>query len=97
MNSVTNAGKVIDPLVNKGAFWVSNEEKLEARNPPWLDNSVITDVLVVEDRSWLGVIEKPTEILFDGLDTLSLDDADSAVDGKILCRRLVIIVWDARR
>ena len=91
---MTNAGKVIDLLVNKEAFWVSNEEKLDARNPPWLDNSVIADDLIVKDRFRLGISETPSEILFDWLDTLGLNDVNSVDDGEILAIRLDIIVWD---
>ena len=94
---MTNAGKVIDLLVNKEAFWVSNEEKLDARNPPWLENSVMVDVLVVKDRSRLGMREPPTDMLFDWLDTLGLNNMDSADDGKNLWRRLDLMVWDAER
>ena len=74
-----------------------NEEKLDARNPPWLDNSVNSDALVVKDRSGLGVSETPTEILFDNLETLSLNDTDSVDDSEILWRRLDVIVLDAER
>ena len=74
-----------------------NEEKFDARNPPWLDNSVISDALVVKDKSRLGVSETPTEILFENLDTLSLNDADSVDDSEILWKRLDVIVLDAER
>ena len=84
MKLLTNAGKFIDSLVNKNAFGVSNEEKLDPRNPPWLDDSIISDVLVVKGRSRLGVSETSTEILFGWLDTLDLNDADSVDDGEIL-------------
>ena len=84
MKLLTNAGKFIDSLVNKNAFAVSNEEKLAPRNPPWLDDSIISDVLVVKGRSRLGVSETSTEILFGWLDTLDLNDADSVDDGEIL-------------
>ena len=94
---MTNAAKVIDLLVNKEAFWVSNEEKLDARNPPWLENSVMVDVLVVKDRSRLGMREPPTDMLFDWLDTLGLNNMDSADDGKNFWRRLDLMVWDAER
>ena len=97
MNPETNAGKGIDSLVNKGAFLVANEEKLDAKNPSCLANCVIADALVVEDRSRVGVSEKPTEILFDWLGTLGPNDADFLDDGEIFWRRLDINVWDAGR
>ena len=51
----------------------------------------------MKDRSRVGVSEKLTEILFDSLDTLGLNDEDSVDDGEIPWRRLDIIVWDAGR
>ena len=95
--AVTTADKAINSLINKEAFWVSNEEKLDARKPPRLNNSVIADAPVVKDISRLGVSETPTEILFDWLETLGVSDADCVDDGKILKGRLDIIVWDAGR
>ena len=94
---MTNAGKVIDLLINKEPFWVSNEEKLDARNPSWLDSFVIAVAVVVKDRYSLGVGETPFEVLIDWLDTLGLNNMDSADDGKNLWRRLDLIVWDAER
>ena len=70
-----------------------NEEKLDARNPSLLDNSLISDALFVKDRSRLNVSETPTVMLFVWLDTLGLND--SVGDGKILGRSLDIVVWDA--
>ena len=90
-----NAGKVIDSIINKET--VSNEEKRDARNLPWLDKPVIADSLVVKDRFRPGVSETPPDILLDWLETLSLIDADFFGDGEILRRRLDITVWDAER
>ena len=50
---------LIDSIINKEA--VSNGEKHDARNPPWLNNSVIADSLIVKDRFRPGVNETPTE------------------------------------
>ena len=58
---------------------------------------MIADAPVVKGRSRLGVSETLTEILFDWLDTLGLNNADSVDDGEILWRRLDIICWDAGR
>ena len=93
MNPVTNAGKITNSLINT----VSNEEKLDARNSPLLDNSVIANTFAVKDISPLGVCETPTEVLFDWLEILGLKDADFVGDGEILWGRLDIIVWDAGR
>lgn len=44
----------------------------------------MVDALVVKDRSRLGMREPPTDMLFDWLDTLGLNNMDSADDGKNL-------------
>ena len=64
---------------------------------PLLDNSAIADASVVKVRFRPRVRETPTEKLFELLDTLGLNDADSADVGDILWRRLDITVWDAGR
>ena len=62
-----------------------------------LNNSVLADAPVVKDRFRLRVSETLTEKLFELLDTLGLNDADSVDVVEILWRRLDIIVWDAGR
>ena len=89
--------RVIDSLINEEALWVTNEEKLDEKKPPWLDSSVIADVLVVKGRVGVGVIETPTDILPNWLDTLGLNDVDSGDDGDILWLRVDVIVWGAAK
>ena len=73
---MTNAGELIDLLINKEPFWVSNEEKLDEKISPLLDSFVIADAVVVKDRSRLSISEISTEVLFGWLDTLGLNNVD---------------------
>ena len=94
-NLLTYAKKVIDSLINEEELWVRNEENLDEKKPPWLDTSVIADVLVVKARAGVGVSDRQIDTLSDWLDTLGLNDVDSFNDGDILWLRIDMIGWDA--
>ena len=84
--------KIIDSLVNDEEFRATNEEKLEERNPRWLDTSVIVDSLVVKGRAGVGVGETPTDILSDCIDKLDPYVMDSVDNGDILRERVDMVM-----
>ena len=96
-NLLTYANKVIDSLINEEELWVTNKEKLDEKKPPWLDTSVIADVLVVKGRTDVGVSDERTDILSDWRDTMSMNDVDSVDDREINWRRVDVIVWGAAK
>ena len=86
----------MDLLITDEVFWATKcSEKLEEKKPLRLDTSVIVDALVFEGIAGVGVVEKPTNILSDWLDTLGPYNGDSFNDGGILRVRVGMIMWVA--
>ena len=94
---LTYANKIIDLLINEEVFWVTSEEKLEEKKPPWVDTSVIADALDVGARAVVGVSETRTEVLCNWVDTLGLNDVDSDDDNDILWLRVDMILWGSAK
>ena len=90
-----HAKKVIDSPINEEEFWVTKEDKLDEKKPPWLNTCVIADAFDVKGTAGVGFSETLTDISSDRLDKLILNRVDSGDDGDEIWASVDMIMWGA--